>query len=123
MDSVEFEYAKILKSTIKLVGTATLNDDSSLAVFVSPMMVPLSSPLASAKGPGNMVLVNSENMLTSTFAGPGAGRFPTANSVMNDLIRLSQDQTMPPFPINSNIPLNNDYKAKFYVRITCSDGE
>ncbi len=71
VDSVDFEYAKILKSTIKLVGTATLNEDASLAVFVSPMMVPLSSPLASAKGPGNMVLVNSENMLTSTFAGPG----------------------------------------------------
>ena len=41
VDAVDFEYAKILKSTIKLVGTATLNDDSSLAVFVSPMMVPL----------------------------------------------------------------------------------
>jgi len=43
-------------------------------------------------------------------------------SVLNDLVRLSQDQTLPPFPINSDLPLNNDYKAKFYVRITCSDG-
>ena len=39
--SVDFEYARILRSTIKLVGTASLNKDGSLAVFVSPMMVPL----------------------------------------------------------------------------------
>ena len=90
--------------------------DGSLAVFVSPTIVPLSSPLSSAKGPvyshtyvhtyendnvltcgyagsgimqGNMVLLNSANLTSSTFAGPGAGRFPTANSVMNDLIRIS----------------------------------
>jgi homoserine dehydrogenase len=120
---VDFEYARSLKSTIKLVGTASTNADGSLAVFVSPMLVPLNSPLASAKGPGNMVVVTSENMGSSTFAGPGAGRFPTANSVMNDLIRLSQEKTMPPFPLSSEIPLNNDYVAPFYVRIRCTDGK
>ena len=35
------------------------------------------------------VVVNSENLSETTFAGPGAGRFPTANSVMNDLIRYA----------------------------------
>jgi homoserine dehydrogenase len=49
VDAVDFEYAKLLKSTIKLVGTASLNTDGSLAVFVSPMMVPLGTPLSSAK--------------------------------------------------------------------------
>lgn len=38
---VDFEYAKTLKSTIKLIGTASLNADGSLAVFVSPTMVQL----------------------------------------------------------------------------------
>jgi homoserine dehydrogenase len=69
--SVDFEYAKTLKSTIKLVGTAVQNVDGSLAVFVAPNLVPLTSPLASAKGPGNMVVVSSENMGVSTLAGPG----------------------------------------------------
>ena len=36
---VDFAYAKTLKSTIKLIGTATINADGSLAVFVSPTMV------------------------------------------------------------------------------------
>ena len=94
------------------------NADGSLAVFVAPNMVPLNSPLASAKGPGNMVVVSSDNMGVSTLAGPGAGRYPTANSVLNDLIRLSQGRTCVPFPLmNNSISINNDYVARFYVRL------
>eukprot|EP01038_Epipyxis_sp_PR26KG_P006854 gene6854-9385_t len=120
---VDFEYAKSLRSTIKLLGTATRNSDGTLAVFVSPTLVPLTSPLSSAKGPGNMVLINSLNMNSSTFAGPGAGRYPTANSVVNDIIRLAQGKTLDAFPYNADeIVLNNDYLAKFYIRIKCSDG-
>lgn len=122
ISSVDFEYATILKSTIKLVGTATRNADGTLAVYVSPVVVPLNSPLASAKGPGNMVVITSENMDISTFAGPGAGRFPTANSVMNDLIRVSQDKAVAPFPLDMpELQLNTDYTASFYVRIKCED--
>jgi len=119
---VDFEYARSLKSTIKLLGTSTLNPDGTLAVFVSPTIVPIISPLSSAKGPGNMVLINSDNMPSSTFAGPGAGRFPTANSVLNDLVRLSLGTTSAPFPLESDLVLNNDYLARFYIRIKCSDG-
>jgi len=124
LTSTDFEYARILKSTIKLVGVATLNPDGSLAVFVSPMVVPLTSPLASAKGPGNMVVVTSQNMPGSaTYAGPGAGRFPTANSICSDLVRLSQGRTVPPFPTDCpDLALNNDYEAQFYVRISITDG-
>ena len=69
--SADFEFAKMLNCTVKLVGTAMVSSSSTsttdsstgsstgssrdLAVFVSPTLVPLSSPLASAKGPGNMV--------------------------------------------------------------------
>ena len=67
---MDFEYARLLKSTIKLLGTAVLDPTGHhLSVYVSPVIVPLSSPLASAKGPGNMVVINSVNMNTSTFAG------------------------------------------------------
>eukprot|EP01035_Chromulina_nebulosa_P018227 gene18227-23896_t len=122
ISAVDFEYAKLLRSTIKLIGTAQLNDDGSLAVFVSPNIVSLNNPLSSAKGPGNMVLVSSDNLNISSFAGPGAGRYATANSVLNDIIRLAQGKTANPFPLDVNLHINNDYSAKFYVRITCRDG-
>ena len=120
--SIDFEYAKMLKSTIKLVGCAATDPKtSSLAVYVSPMIVPLNSPLASAKGPGNMVLINSYNNTQSILAGPGAGRYPTANSVVNDLLRLSLDQVPKAFPLSNDITLDNNYDGEFYVRVNCAD--
>lgn len=130
LSSVDFDYASLLKSTIKLLGTASYNPvDHTLAVFVSPCLVPLSSPLAAAKGPGNTVLLHTQNLGTAVFAGPGAGRFPTANSVVSDLVRLAQQTSSSsassspgPFPLETtSLPLQNDYTARFYVRISCGD--
>ena len=68
--------------------------------------------------------INNRNMIgIMTLAGPGAGRFPTANSVMNDLIRLSLNKTSDPFPLSTDIPLQSNYTTGFYVRIKCSDGK
>ena len=38
-----------MKSTIKLIGCAMKKTSGDLAVFVSPMVVPLSNPFATAK--------------------------------------------------------------------------
>ena len=121
ISSVDFEYAKILGSTIKLVGCASLNQNKTISVYVSPMIVSLDSALSSATGAGNMVLVESNNNIESTFAGPGAGRYPTANSVVNDIIRLNLGQVTKPFPLEDNIKINNNYNASFYVRINVKD--
>lgn len=122
---VDFEYAKIMRSTIKLLGTASRNADGSVAVFVSPAMVPLNGSLAAARGPGNTVLIHTENMGAVSFAGPGAGRFPTANSVVADIIRLATGQVVKEaFPLEDGgkTVINNDYSARFYLRVRCSDG-
>ena len=53
----------------------------------------------------------------------GAGRYPTANSVVNDLVRLCKKQECDPFPLSyPDLVINNDYTACFYVRIHCKDG-
>ena len=54
--TTDFDYAKANQYTIKLLGTAQMNAETqSLAVYVAPTLVPLSSPLSLVKGPGNMV--------------------------------------------------------------------
>lgn len=51
----------MMKSTIKLLGTAMVSaDGQKLSVFVSPVLVPLSHPIASTRGPGNIVSVDSK---------------------------------------------------------------
>lgn len=121
--SVDFEYTKMLKSTVKLIGCASKSPETgSLSVFVSPMVVPLTSPLASAKGPGNMVVIQSENNSESILAGPGAGRFPTANSVVADMLRQALDSEPTPFPLDTEQTIDNNYECAFYIRINCKEG-
>lgn len=52
--AIDFSYAKAHNFTIKLLGTAGLNADGSLAVYVTPSFVSL-VPFSTAKGPGNLV--------------------------------------------------------------------
>lgn len=41
---------------------------------------------------------------------------------MNDLIRISLNKSLDPFPLdNTSLELDNDYLASFYVRIKCED--
>lgn len=52
-------------ATIKLVGSASKVQSESgarLSVYVSPTIVPLGTALASARGPGNVVVVGSKNL-------------------------------------------------------------
>ncbi|CBN79120.1 Homoserine dehydrogenase [Ectocarpus siliculosus] len=126
LSSTDFACAKMMGCTIKLVGTAALGESKDkLAVFVSPVLVPLGGPLASTRGPGNVVVVRSENLTESVYAGPGAGRYPTANSVVNDIVRLARlgaAGTPPPFPLERPLELEPDFEACFYVRVTAADG-
>lgn len=68
LTSVDFEYAKMMRSTIKLLGTAMLSEDGGkLSVFVSPVLVPLKHPIASARGPGNIVSVDSKVQFSKVY--------------------------------------------------------
>lgn len=75
--------------------------------------------LAKIRGAGNAVAVDSENMGLSTYSGPGAGRFPTANSVVADIMRLAAGRASPLSPKQTDsLSLESDYESSFYIRIT-----
>eukprot|EP00953_Heterococcus_sp_UTEX-ZZ885_P018293 10216-Heterococcus_DN1.PRE.2 len=128
----DFAFAKSMGCTIKLVGTALLLEPQPaaaaataaaprIAVFVSPVLAPLAHPLATARGAGNMVVVSSANCDQSVFAGPGAGRFPTANSVISDVLRLARGLCSPAFPLEAQRTLESDFSARFYVRAAAAE--
>jgi homoserine dehydrogenase len=127
ISSVDFEYAKLLGCTVKLVGTAERlseygEHDGALSVYVAPKLVPLTHLLATARGAGNAVSVKSANLGVTAYTGPGAGRFPTANSVVADICRVaSGNACSDPFPLTSSIEIDGDYTSAFYIRITFQD--
>ena len=150
--STDFEYAKLMGCTIKLVGSAARLSkygmsvllyvcmcyhecraflicsifsgefDGALSVFVAPHVVANTHLLAAARGSGNAVAITSANMGTTSYTGPGAGRFPTANSIVADIVRVCDGMACPnPFPMQSSVELDYDYESAFYIRIPFMD--
>lgn len=67
-----------------------------------------------------------EKTAESVYAGPGAGRYPTANSVVNDIVRLARlgpAGTSPPFPLEQSWELQPDFESCFCVRLAVGSAE
>ena len=77
INSVDFEYAKILNCVIKLIGTCKL-EDNKIQCIVSPMLVNTSNTIASINNATNIVEVKSKYLTNTYYVGQGAGRYPTA---------------------------------------------
>merc|ERR1712157_478175 len=123
LTTIDFEYAKRLGGTIKLVGVAKTLAEDRVAAFVSPTFVKNTETLAAVSGATNAIEVISSNLVSSSFIGQGAGRYPTANSCMNDIISLAKgDKTPLPFNVkHPDLKFVNDYESLFYVRFIYKD--
>ena len=120
----DFAYASkaLFNSTIKLLGVARQSEPGGpISAFVSPVIVPRDHVVASISGATNIVDIASDNLGTSAFVGPGAGRFPTANAVVSDLARLCDGLAPVPFPDEVSCAFEPDFKAQFYVRLNIKD--
>ena len=81
---------------MKLLAVAGLDaSGKELSAFVSPCFVKETSTLATIQGATNAVQVESSRLGTSTLIGQGAGRFPTANSCVSDIIAIARGTIAP----------------------------
>lgn len=119
---VDFEYAKMLGGTIKLIGCAQKVGDNKIAAYVSPTYVTNDDSLASVNGATNAIEIESSNLVSSTYIGQGAGRYPTANSCINDIVALAKgDKTQLPFNQKGDAKFVNDFDSVFFMRIGYRD--
>eukprot|EP00944_MAST-04C_sp_MAST-4C-sp1_P004641 g4641.t1 len=122
LTSDDFEYAKILKSKIKLLGVCKMVDNGTGAeIFVSPVIVPVSNTISSVNGATNIVEVRSKYLGTTYYVGAGAGRYPTATSIVSDMLEIATGKSTLPFPIKKGLTHKVDYPGKFYIRINIRD--
>lgn len=61
---------------------------------VEPVLVTESHPFYSVEGVQNAVSIDADIVGNITLIGPGAGKFPTASAVIEDLIHLYQEQPL-----------------------------
>ena len=125
----DMKFAKDLGYRIKLIALAKLTEDNKADVRVHPMLVPIKDCLASINGVTNSVVLEGFPVGRVMFAGPGAGMFPTASSVLGDILAISKS-----IGSNEMLPLMkcahsvnavqidiNDTINKYYIAITASN--
>ncbi len=86
----DMKFAKELGYKIKLIALAQLTQDNKADVRVHPMLVPVKDCLASINGVTNSVVLEGFPVGRVMLAGPGAGEFPTASSVLGDILAISR---------------------------------
>lgn len=122
LSKLDFEYAKMMGGSIKLVGVANQEDDGDVSAYVSPCYVSADDSLFAVNGATNAVELISKNLVSTTLIGEGAGRYPTANSCINDIVALAKgDKTPLPFNPASDTKYEADYAADFYIRLKYKD--
>lgn len=121
LTSVDYDYAKKLGGTIKLLGVSDKVGDK-VSGFVSPCFIPSTESLAGVNDATNAVEISSSNLQRTTYIGQGAGRFPTANSCVNDIISIAKgDKTSLPFNPPCECKYVQSFESVFYLRLKYED--
>ena len=87
----DMEAANDLGYKIKLIASANIDDNGNADVRVHPMLVSKKSTLAHIDYVTNAVMLNGHPIGSVTLSGPGAGEFPTASSVVGDILAIAAE--------------------------------
>ena len=125
IDSIDFQYAKELGYSIKLLAIAE-KDKNNILARVHPTMIDSNSPLAKISGAMNAVEIKENLLGTVIIQGPGAGPSPTSSGLLSDLINIlkNSNNILPSTPsLNNKFKvLNIDYlESRFYLRFIVQD--
>ena len=117
---------------IKLIASAYLDENDRADVRVHPMLVSKKSTLAHIDYVTNAVSLSGHPMGSITLSGPGAGEFPTASSVVGDILAIAAevgttDYLLPMMRCNHSeaaIPVNIlDTENKYYLSINAKNSK
>ena len=112
---------------IKLIANATIDENNNADVRVHPMLVPKDSMLAHINYVTNAVSISGHPIGNIVLSGPGAGEFPTASSVIGDILSIAAefgktDYLLPMMRCGHNKTANpvriEDTYNKYYISIT-----
>ena len=112
---------------IKLIASAEIDENNNADVRVHPMLVSKNSMLAHIDYVTNAVAISGHPIGNIVLSGPGAGEFPTASSVVGDILAIAAefgktDYMLPMMRCNHTSaanPVNIDETVnKYYISIT-----
>ncbi len=128
---IDIGYANELGYKIKLIGLVRNGEDETLDIRVHPMLISKSNPVSRIDGVLNAVEIEGEPVSRVMFSGPGAGKFPTASSVVGDIMALAHEICVTDYPLpmmrydkerkNACVKNINETVNKYYIRVTTNN--
>lgn len=129
LDAMDIRFADELGYTIKLLAEAW-TDGNAVALHVAPVLLRHTDLLAQVRGAYNAILVHGDIVGETLYQGPGAGRGPTASSVVADLIDLAVGRAQRTFAAAQlwsqaskgfTVEPPERVRSRFYLRLTVAD--
>ena len=112
---------------IKLIANATIDEEGNADVRVHPMLVKKDTMLAHIDYVTNAVQMTGCPIGSIVLSGPGAGEFPTASSVVGDILAIAAEKGTTDYMLpmmrchhdTAAIPVKmDDTVNKYYISIT-----
>jgi len=129
LDMADLNYALEFGYRIKLLAVIK-RDGNQVEVRVHPTLVPLDHMLASVSGVFNAVMVNSDLADHTLYYGRGAGRLPTASTVLGDVadvmrnLAMSAPHRVPAVPGTGEtltVKPMEQVRSRYYLRLMPAD--
>lgn len=126
----DMQAANDLGYKIKLIASAYLTEEGKADVRVHPMLVSKKSTLAHIDYVTNAVSLSGHPVGSITLSGPGAGEFPTASSVVGDILAIAAelgttDYLLPMMRCNHSIAADvqniADTENKYYLSLNAKN--
>ena len=128
----DMKAANDLGYKIKLIASAHMDDNENVDVRVHPMLVSKKSTLAHIDYVTNAVSLSGHPIGSVTLSGPGAGEFPTASSVVGDILAIAteigkSDYILPMMRCKHNDAAHminiSDTTNKYYISINAKNNK
>ena len=126
--AADIKFARDMGCVIKLLATIHEAPGGIIDVGVAPTLIPQGSVLASVSGVFNAIAVKGDLVGDALFYGRGAGRNPTASSVIADLVEASKKLTSPDRGIGfashslyGSHSVADDIVSCYYLRFSVED--
>ncbi len=122
----DIELARQFGYVIKLIAMGRQND-GTLELKVSPMMIPVDHPLASVQNAFNAIFVVGDAVGETMFYGRGAGELPTASAVVGDIVDLAmhaEESSAEPMLLDygrKKVLPAGDAVSQFFIRLSVLD--
>ena len=118
----DIDYGKQLELVLKPLSVG-MSKDNKFTLGSFPAFVKEKSLLASIHNESNAVLMNTESLGGTMYAGPGAGAKPTSNSVLTDIIDIARGKIFnyQEFVKTSLDTSFEDFSCDRYLRLEVSD--